>query len=142
MWSGAGSNRRPSAFQVNNAKRYADLQKRTSLTSETALGGRCSSTPAGPNTPRPRGRTAPPPRPWAKGVVSKGQAEPIGHAFGSALTTEFILGASAVSDERGGQGHPWWSTAAAVVGVAVVATGAWQGVARESCSDVTGPPPP
>ena len=29
-------------FQVNRAKRYADLQKRTSLTSETALGGRCS----------------------------------------------------------------------------------------------------
>jgi hypothetical protein len=29
-------------------------------------------------------------------------------------------------------------SAAAVVGVAVVATGAWQGVAREICSDVTG----
>ena len=28
-------------IQVNHAKRYADLQKRTSLTSETALGGRC-----------------------------------------------------------------------------------------------------
>ena len=41
VWSGAGSNRRPSAFQVNHAKRYADLQKRTSLTSGTALGGRC-----------------------------------------------------------------------------------------------------
>jgi hypothetical protein len=41
VWSGAGSNRRPSAFQVNHAKRYADLQKRTSLTSENALGGRC-----------------------------------------------------------------------------------------------------
>ena len=41
VWSGAGSNRRPSAFQVNRAKRYADLRKRTSLTSETALGGRC-----------------------------------------------------------------------------------------------------
>jgi hypothetical protein len=40
VWSGAGSNRRPSAFQVNRAKRYADLQKRTSLTSEIALGGR------------------------------------------------------------------------------------------------------
>jgi hypothetical protein len=40
-WSGAGSNRRPSAFQVNHAKRCADLRKRTSLTSETALGGRC-----------------------------------------------------------------------------------------------------
>jgi hypothetical protein len=40
-WSGAGSNRRPSAFQVNRAKRCADLQKRTSLTSGTALGGRC-----------------------------------------------------------------------------------------------------
>jgi hypothetical protein len=40
-WSGAGSNRRPSAFQVNRAKRCADLQKRTSPTSETALGGRC-----------------------------------------------------------------------------------------------------
>jgi hypothetical protein len=41
VWSGTGSNCRPSAFQVNRAKRYADLQKRTSLTSETALGGRC-----------------------------------------------------------------------------------------------------
>jgi len=41
MWSGAGSNRRPSAFQVNRTKRYADLRKRTSLTSGTALGGRC-----------------------------------------------------------------------------------------------------
>jgi hypothetical protein len=40
-WSGTGSNCRPSAFQVNRAKRYADQQKRTSLTSETALGGRC-----------------------------------------------------------------------------------------------------
>jgi hypothetical protein len=42
MWSGAGSNRRPSAFQVNRAKRYADLQQRMSLTSGTALGGRCN----------------------------------------------------------------------------------------------------
>ena len=42
MWSGAGSNCRPSAFQVNRAKRCANLQKRTSLTSGTALGGRCN----------------------------------------------------------------------------------------------------
>src|SRR3984893_944204 len=42
LWSGAGSNRRPSAFQVNRAKRCADLRKRTSLTSGTALGGRCN----------------------------------------------------------------------------------------------------
>ena len=42
-WSGAGSNRRPSAFQVNRAKHYADLRKRTLLTSETALGGRCTT---------------------------------------------------------------------------------------------------
>jgi hypothetical protein len=42
-WSGAGSNRRPSAFQVNRAKRCADLEKRTSLTSGTALGGRCET---------------------------------------------------------------------------------------------------
>src|SRR5579859_4957276 len=42
MWSGTGSNCRPSAFQVNRAKRYADLRKRTSPTSETALGGRCN----------------------------------------------------------------------------------------------------
>jgi hypothetical protein len=41
VWSGAGSNRRPSAFQVNRAERCADLRKRTSLTSGTALGGRC-----------------------------------------------------------------------------------------------------
>ena len=41
-WSGAGSNCRPSAFQLNRAERCADLQKRTSLTSETALSGRCN----------------------------------------------------------------------------------------------------
>jgi hypothetical protein len=41
MWSGAGSNRRPSAFQVNRAKRCAGLGKRISLTRGTALGGRC-----------------------------------------------------------------------------------------------------
>jgi hypothetical protein len=41
VWSGAGSNRRPSAFQVKHAERYANLQKPTSPTSETALGGRC-----------------------------------------------------------------------------------------------------
>jgi hypothetical protein len=40
VWSGAGSNRRPSAFQVNRAERCADLRKRTSLTSGTALGRR------------------------------------------------------------------------------------------------------
>jgi hypothetical protein len=41
-WSGAGSNRRPSAFQVKHAKRYADCKKKwTSPTSETALGGKC-----------------------------------------------------------------------------------------------------
>jgi len=42
VWSGAGSNRRPSAFQVNRAKRCTDLRKRMSLTSGTTLGGRCS----------------------------------------------------------------------------------------------------
>jgi hypothetical protein len=41
VWSGAGSNCRPSAFQVNRAKRCADLRKRMSLTSGTALSGRC-----------------------------------------------------------------------------------------------------
>jgi len=30
-WSGAGSNRRPSAFQVNRGERCADLRKRTSV---------------------------------------------------------------------------------------------------------------
>ena len=40
-WSGTGSNCRPSAFQVNRVMRCADLRKRTSPTSETALGGRC-----------------------------------------------------------------------------------------------------
>jgi hypothetical protein len=40
-WSGAGSNRRPSAFQVNRAERRAGLRKRTSLTSGIALGGKC-----------------------------------------------------------------------------------------------------
>jgi hypothetical protein len=43
LWSGAGSNRRPSAFQVNRAERCANLRKRTSLTSGTALGGRCKT---------------------------------------------------------------------------------------------------
>jgi hypothetical protein len=38
-----GSNCRPSAFQVNRAKRCANLQKRTSLTSGTTLGGRCEN---------------------------------------------------------------------------------------------------
>jgi hypothetical protein len=33
--------RMPGDCQVNRAKRYTDLQKRTSLTSETVLGGRC-----------------------------------------------------------------------------------------------------
>ena len=51
------------------------------------------------------------------------------------------MGLSAVPDERGGQGHLRWSTTAPVVGVAVVSTGAWQGVAREICSDVTRRPP-
>ena len=44
MWTGPSSRRgtaRTSVFQVNRPERYADLQKRTSLTSETALGGRC-----------------------------------------------------------------------------------------------------
>src|ERR1700685_4819648 len=41
QWSGTGSNCRPSAFQVNRAERCADLRKRTSLISGTALGGRC-----------------------------------------------------------------------------------------------------
>jgi hypothetical protein len=36
-----GSNRRPFAFQVNRVKRCADRRKRMSLTSGTALGGRC-----------------------------------------------------------------------------------------------------
>jgi len=38
---------RPSAFQANRSERCADLRKRTSLTSETALGGRCRVTIAG-----------------------------------------------------------------------------------------------
>jgi hypothetical protein len=42
LWSGTGSNCRPSAFQVNRAERCADLPKRMSLTSGTALGGRCN----------------------------------------------------------------------------------------------------
>jgi hypothetical protein len=73
--------------------RYADLQKRTSLTSETALGGRCnihaSKTQYTPSTRQ----DSDPAQAMGKGLVSKGQAEPIRHAFGSALTTEFILGA-------------------------------------------------
>jgi hypothetical protein len=43
VWSGTGSNCRPSAFQVNRAKRCANLRKRTSLTSGTALSGRCNA---------------------------------------------------------------------------------------------------
>jgi hypothetical protein len=69
LWSGAGSNRRPSAFQVNRAKRYADLRKRTSPTSETALGGRCtihaSKTGHAPST----SCTAPLPEPRAEAGV-------------------------------------------------------------------------
>jgi hypothetical protein len=38
-WSGAGSNRRPSAFQVNTCKRCADLRIPRSLISVTALSG-------------------------------------------------------------------------------------------------------
>ena len=41
-WSGTGSSCRPSAFQVNRAKRCARPARRTSLTSGTALGGRCN----------------------------------------------------------------------------------------------------
>jgi hypothetical protein len=48
-----GSNRRPSAFQVNRAKRCAHLQKRTSLTSETALGGRYDFDASRSSTLRP-----------------------------------------------------------------------------------------
>jgi len=59
-WSGAGSNRRPSAFQFNSAKRCADLQKRWSLTSETALGGRCKIYATRPDMPRPPDSTARP----------------------------------------------------------------------------------
>jgi hypothetical protein len=58
VWSGAGSNRRPSAFQVNRAERYADLRKRTSPTSETALGGRCEIHANRHQVPRPSGSTA------------------------------------------------------------------------------------
>jgi hypothetical protein len=58
MWSGAGSNRRPSAFQVNRAKRCADLRKRTSLGSGTALGGRCNFDASRTRCTRPPGRTA------------------------------------------------------------------------------------
>jgi hypothetical protein len=60
LWSGAGSNRRPSAFQVNHAKRCADLQERTSLTSGTALGGRCSVHASRTQYTRPQGRTPTP----------------------------------------------------------------------------------
>jgi hypothetical protein len=67
VWSGAGSNRRPSAFQVNHAKRYANLQKRTSPTSETALGGRCTTHANRTRHARPLGSTAMLPEPCAKG---------------------------------------------------------------------------
>ena len=40
-WSGAGSNRRPSAFQVNASERCANLRIPRSLMSDTALGGMC-----------------------------------------------------------------------------------------------------
>ena len=71
MWSGAGSNRRPSAFQVNRAKRCADLRKRTPPTSGTALGGRCEIHATRLNTLRPPGKAATPPRPWAKGLCPR-----------------------------------------------------------------------
>jgi hypothetical protein len=91
LWSGAGSNRRPSAFQVNHAKRCADLQKRTSLTSETALGGRCKFHASKARyTPSTR-QGSDPTQAMGKGVVSEDQAEPIAHAFGTAPSTKFTL---------------------------------------------------
>jgi hypothetical protein len=53
-----GLSRRPFAFQVNRSKRCADLRKRTSLTSGTALGGRCSVHASRTQYAGPPGRTA------------------------------------------------------------------------------------
>jgi hypothetical protein len=72
VWSGAGSNRRPSAFQVNRAKRCADLRKRTSLTSGTALGGRCrihASRVRHALFVRQAGRLLPPARRWREHLI-------------------------------------------------------------------------
>ena len=93
LWSGAGTNRRPSAFQVNHAKRYADLQKRTSPTSETALGGRCkihaSRTQCTPSTRQ----DSDPARATCTGWRPRDQSEPTAHAVGRVLPTEFTLAA-------------------------------------------------
>jgi hypothetical protein len=101
-------NRRPSAFQVNRAERCADLRKRTSPTSETALGGRC-------NFHASRVRYAPSIRqdsdptqlrPWAKGL--RPRTKPNQSRMPSAPLPPRSLpsGPSAVPDERGGQDHP------------------------------------
>jgi hypothetical protein len=73
LWSGTGSNCRPSAFQVNCAERCADLRKRTSLTSETALGGRCNVHASRTRCTRPPGGIATPPRTTATvvGVIMR-----------------------------------------------------------------------
>jgi hypothetical protein len=47
-WSGAGSNRRPSAFQVKRSGRCADLRIPRSLSAGNTQGGICSVSLAGP----------------------------------------------------------------------------------------------
>lgn len=60
---------------------------------------------ASPNAPRPPGKAVTLPE-SRETLASGDQAEPISHAFGTAPTTEFTLGPSAVPDERVGQDHP------------------------------------
>ena len=63
-----GSDRRPSALQVNSAKRCADLRKLTSLTSRTTLGGRCKNHACTePSSARSPGKIAT--LPWAAAAV-------------------------------------------------------------------------
>jgi hypothetical protein len=103
VWSGTGSNRRPCAFQVNRAKRCADLRKRTSLTSGTALGGRCNvhanrvdmpgplrdvaratSCPMVTRSPRPRSPTRPSASPAGRAACCRtSQKWPAARAHGA-----------------------------------------------------------
>ncbi len=106
VWSGAGSNRRPSAFQVNRAERCADLRKRTSLTSGTALGGRCKIHASRTQYTRPPGKTATPPESRAEVGVrgpSRTNRACLRHRSRHGVIPP---GPSAAPDERGGQDHP------------------------------------
>jgi hypothetical protein len=70
------------AFQVNSAKRYADLQKRTSPTSETALGGRCKIHASRTRFALSTRQGNHPTRAIYKGLASKARITPYVHNTG------------------------------------------------------------